>query len=158
MSVEPRFRGQASLLIDAPARSVFDLVTDVSRLPDWNSCIDRVVEQPASLQEGAEWLVVIHVPHLPKWKSRSTCQHIDREALRFVYKSTSEDKNPSFIDWFWEVTDRGGRAEVTVRWHGYPLTRFRQKIAAPLRSRQLERETRASLDALASCVRSTTVR
>jgi uncharacterized protein YndB with AHSA1/START domain len=154
VSDEPRFRGEARTVIEAPASAVFDLITNLDRLGEWNSAIERVIDRPAELREGAEWLVQMHVPRLPKWRSRSTVRHIDRDGMRFVYSSTSDDRNPSYIDWFWDVADRGGASEVTVRWHGYPLTFFRQRVAAPMRSRQLEREVRASLDALTSCVRS----
>ncbi len=147
---EPQFRGEASRIVDGPAARVFDVITDVDRLPEWNAAIDAIIERPPQLAEGTEWLVRIHVPRLPKWKSRSTVQHVDFDNWRFVYSSTSEDRNPSYIDWFWTVVDRSGRSEVTVRWHGYPQTFFRQRFAAPMRSRQLEREVAASLDALAT--------
>ena len=148
MTVEPRFRGEVTALVDVPATRVFDLITNVDRLPEWNAAISEVIERRETLIEGAEWLVVMDVPLLPNWKSRSTVRHIDGENLRFVYASTSEDRNPSYVDWFWEVTDRGGRSEVTVRWHGYPLTFFRQRLAAPMRRRQLSKEVSASLAAL----------
>jgi hypothetical protein len=49
---------------------------------------------------------------------------------------------------FWQVTDRGRHSEVTVRWHGYPLTFFRQRIAAPMRRGPFANEVGVSLDAL----------
>jgi uncharacterized protein YndB with AHSA1/START domain len=153
MTREPAFSGEATATIEAPAARVFELITNIDRLPEWNEAIDEVVDSPASLETGAEWVVVLHVPHLPRWKSRSTVRHLDTEGLRFAYASTSDDNNPSYVDWFWEVVDRGGRSEVTVRWHGYPLTLFRRLVAPRVRRGPLEREVRASLDALTSFVR-----
>ncbi len=155
MTAEPRFRGEVSRIIDAATTQVFDVLTDLERLPEWNDCIQRVVECPVAVEEGADWLVVMNVPLLPRWKSRSTVIHVDRTNFRFVYRSTREARNPSYIDWFWEAYDRGGRTEVTVRWHGYPLTVFGRRVGAPMRRRQLRHEVATSLEALARASRAT---
>ena len=155
MTDEPRFRGEASALIDAPADAVFDLITDVRRLPEWNNAIENIVAGPGVLSDRAEWVVTMHPPGLPRWRSRSTVRLLDGDARQFVYASTSVDTNPSYIDWFWHVVDRGGRSDVSVRWHGYPLTLFRRYVAAPMRRRHLAREVPASLHAIAAALRTT---
>jgi uncharacterized protein YndB with AHSA1/START domain len=48
------FHGRASVRIDAAPRAVFDMVTDVARLPEWNAAIEAVVERPPALAEGVE--------------------------------------------------------------------------------------------------------
>ncbi len=145
---EPRFRGEVSARVDARAADVFALITDINRLHRWNAAVEGLVDGPVELEVGSEWIVTMHVPKLPRWRSRSTVTHLDPEQRRFVYASTSDDRNPSYVDWFWEIADRGDHCVVTVRWHGYPLTFFRQRLGAPMRARQLTREVAASLAAL----------
>ena len=54
------FHGTATAFIDATPESVFDFITDINRLPEWNAAIERVVEAPGSLAYGSEWVVVMH--------------------------------------------------------------------------------------------------
>ena len=47
------FGGSVSADVDAPADDVFALLTDISRLPEWNARIRRVLESaPAPLAPG----------------------------------------------------------------------------------------------------------
>ena len=56
------FGGSVSADVDAPADDVFALLTDTSRLPEWNARIRRVLEPaPAPLAPGAEWVVQMQV-------------------------------------------------------------------------------------------------
>jgi uncharacterized protein YndB with AHSA1/START domain len=41
--------GRASLQVDATPQVVFDLITDVGRLPEWNVAIETVLERPPAL-------------------------------------------------------------------------------------------------------------
>ena len=59
------FHGRASVRIDAAPQAVFDVITDVDRLPEWNGAIEAVVERPPALAEGAEWTIKMHPPRLP---------------------------------------------------------------------------------------------
>ena len=56
------FHGRASARIDAPPAAVFDLITDVDRLPDWNAAIEALVDKPPALVPGAEWTVTVNPP------------------------------------------------------------------------------------------------
>lgn len=47
-------RGVATGTVPALPDAVFEVVTDIGRLPEWNRVIRRVVEQPDRLSEGAE--------------------------------------------------------------------------------------------------------
>ena len=143
------FHGNATQFVDATPESVFDLVTDIGRLPEWNAAIERVAEAPASLSYGAEWVVVMHPPGLPRWQSRSRLEAIDRDALRFAYRSCTDDGNASYIRWTWQVVAVDGGAQVTVMWDGHPRTFWRRVLFAPLLRRpQLSKEVPASLDAI----------
>ena len=81
------FHGTATGRVDATPEAVFDVITDVGRLPEWNDAIESVTERPPALTEGAEWVVVMHPARMPRWKSRSRVEEIDRHALRFAYRT-----------------------------------------------------------------------
>jgi uncharacterized protein YndB with AHSA1/START domain len=68
------FRGCASARIDAAPEAIFDLITDIDRLPDWNTAIEALVRRPPVLVRGVEWEVTMHPPrkrHLAREVPRS---------------------------------------------------------------------------------------
>jgi uncharacterized protein YndB with AHSA1/START domain len=143
------FHGTATAFVDATPESVFDLITDIDRLPDWNSAIESVVATPAELAKDSEWVVVIKPAGLPRWHSRSTVLDINRRGLRFAYRSQSDDGNASYIEWMWHITAVDGGAQVDVAWDAHPMTFWRRVLLAPfIRRPQLSKEVPASLDAL----------
>ena len=144
--------GRASLQVDATPQAVFDLITDVGRLPEWNAAIEAVLERPPALAEGAEWTVKMHPPRLPSWTSISRLEELDRGRFRFAYETRNGDGNPSYTKWAWEVLGAGGGAEVTVSWDVYLKTVDRKFFAGPMRKRQLAREVPDSLAAMAEAV------
>lgn len=141
------FHGTATTRVQASAHEVFELVTDLDRLSDWNRAIERIVERPATLEPGAEWVVVVHPPGMPRWRSRSRVEDIEPDT-RFAYRSRTDDSNPSYALWRWDVAPAGDGAQVTVSWDGYPKTAGRKLFGAPLRRRMLRRETAESLEAM----------
>ena len=144
--------GQASVRVDATPQAVFDLITDVDRLPEWNAAIEAVVERPLALAEGAEWTVKMHPPRLPSWQSISRVEELDRCRYRFAYQTRNADGNPSYVRWAWEVVDGSGGADVTVTWDCYLKTFDRKFLAGPMRKRQLAREVSRSLTTMVSAV------
>jgi uncharacterized protein YndB with AHSA1/START domain len=138
--------------VDAAPQAVFDLITDVGRLPEWNAAIEAVVERPAALAEGAEWTIKMHPPRVPSWKSISRVEELDRHRFRFAYKTRNADGNPSYVKWAWEVAAAGNGAEVTVTWDCYLKTFDRRVLGGPMRKRMLAREVPNSLTAMASAV------
>jgi uncharacterized protein YndB with AHSA1/START domain len=150
------FEGRAEVHIAAEPQSVFDLITDVDKLPSWNKAIEAVSERPPALTAGAEWVVVMHPPRMPRWKSRSRVEEVDRAGLRFAYRTRNEDGNPSYVDWRWEVAGGRGGSEVTVTWDVHLETIDRRLLAGPIRRRQLAREVPASLQEFARVLTTTT--
>jgi hypothetical protein len=144
--------GQASVRVAAAPQAVFDWITDVGRLPDWNAAIEAVVAQPAALAEGAEWTVRMHPSPMMSWGSISRLEELDRGRGRFAYQTRNADGNPSYTRWAWHIADRGDGAEVTVTWDVYLKTADRRFLAGPIRKRQLAREVPRSLSALASAI------
>lgn len=143
------FHGTATTFIDATPESVFDFITDINLLPEWNAAIESVVSAPGSLAYGSEWVVVMHPSRVPRWNSRSHLEAINRDALRFAYRSQSDDGNASYVQWTWQIVAVDGGAQVTVMWEGHPMTFWRRALFAPLLRRpQLSKEVPASLDAI----------
>lgn len=151
------FHGRASARIEATPQAVFDLITDVDRLPEWNDAIETVAERPAALTEGVEWTVTMHPPRLPRWGSISRVEQLDRRNLRFAYETRNADGNPSRVTWCWELEGADGGTEVTVTWDCYLETLDRRLFAGPMRKRHLAREVPKSLDALARALSSNAV-
>jgi uncharacterized protein YndB with AHSA1/START domain len=130
--------------------AVFRTLTTIGDLPAWNHKMTRVVEQPAALQPGAEWVVEFHVLG-QTWKSRSTVDEFDPTSYRFAYRSRTDDGNPSEARWSWTVADDPEGSRVTVSWSLQPVTFWRRVLLGRIRARQLARtEVPASLAALAS--------
>jgi uncharacterized protein YndB with AHSA1/START domain len=146
------FQGKASLRVAATPQAVFDFITNVGRLPEWNAAIEEVAQQPAELAEGAEWTVRMHPARTPRWGSRSKVEVIDRDGHRFAYETRNTDGNPSYSQWAWQLAGAGGGTDVTVTWHVHLKTLDRRFFAGPIRKRQLAREVPQSLDALASAI------
>ena len=150
-----RGSSSASTVVSAPADAVFATLTDIARLPEWNAVMTSVIEQPDRLEVGAEWLVQFHALG-QTWRSRSIVEELDVAARRFAYRSGTDDGNPSYARWTWEVADDGAGSRVTVSWELRPATFWRRVLLAHIRARQLARtEIPASLAALA---RAATVR
>jgi uncharacterized protein YndB with AHSA1/START domain len=146
----------SSAILDAPADQVFATITDISRLPDWNTAITGVIEQPDHLKLGAQWVVGMHALGR-NWHSRSAVEELDVARRRFGYRSVTDDGNPSYAMWTWDVADHPGGAQVTVSVELHPRTCWRRILLVRIRIRQLARtELPDSLEALRAqtCARS----
>jgi Polyketide cyclase / dehydrase and lipid transport. len=146
-------RESVSGRVDAPPAVVFGLLTDVSRLPEWNRAITDVVETPTRLVSGAEWKVRLHALG-QSWVSKSRVSELDPEALRFSYRSQSDDGNASYADWAWQVDPEGDGSMVSVSVDLKPVTFWRKHLLVKIR-RPLRSEMRDSLAALRTAIQST---
>jgi hypothetical protein len=152
------FTGSASARIDADPDAVFAWLTDLDHLPDWNAAIEQVAERPPVLEPGARWVVVMHPPWLPRWRSRSTVVELDRTRRRFVHRTVPDDGDPSYLTWRWEVEPAGRGSEVRVLWEAHLLTPLRRLVGGRVRRPQLAREVPTSLAALRRHLTTTTTR
>jgi uncharacterized protein YndB with AHSA1/START domain len=141
------FNSTATTVIDAPVAQVFDRITDIEHLPDWNLEIPEVIEQPAVLEVGAQWVVRMHAMKT-HWNSRSTVTELDPGRGRFAYRSQSDDGNPSFADWLWELAEVDGGTRVTVSVAGHPRTFIRKHFISHVRPRGLGKAMHQSLETL----------
>jgi uncharacterized protein YndB with AHSA1/START domain len=138
-----------SAVVPATADAVFRTLTDIEYLPAWNDVMTSVIESPPSLEAGADWVVEFHALG-QTWRSRSTVEELDPVRRRFAYRSRTDDGNPSFARWTWQVDGDPAGSRVTVAYELHPVTFWRRVLLARIRSRQLARtEIPASLAALA---------
>lgn len=133
--------------IATPPDIVFELITDPGRLPQWNGRIRQVLERPATLEVGSQWVVEMNVMGT-RFPSRSTVLELDRARGRFAHRSKRDDANPSHTVWTWEVASEGTGSRVTLAWDLRGLTLGRRLLAIPIRSRQIPTEAATSLAAL----------
>ena len=138
--------------LGAEPAAIFDLLTTVDRLPEWNAHIDHVVEPCPRLVGDAQWVVQMRAMG-GRWNSRSWLRELDREKLLFSHRTQSDDGNPSYAIWTWQVTPAGDGADVTVSWQLNPKTFWREALIARVRQRQLKKEVRASLETLGHLAR-----
>lgn len=144
--------GSVTGVVPKPAEDVFAFVTDVDRLPEWNAIIAEVVERPGVVQRDAEWVVRIKAMWT-SWASRSRVEEYDVDRRVFSYRSCTDDGNPSYAIWRWQIEDgTGGASRVTVSWDLHPETFWRRVLLARIRSRRLRREVPASIDALTRAI------
>lgn len=145
---------QFSSRVDADADALFATLTDPSRLPSWNTAIRRVVDAPTPLAKGAEWVVELHVMGRT-WNSRSEVAELNTDSRTFRYRSRTDDGNPSYADWSWQVSAAAaqGGSDVTVTWDLHPVTFWRRVLFVHIRHWQLRREVTASVDQLAAAAR-----
>lgn len=129
-------RISASRVVAASADDVFSTLTDIRRLPDWNAAITAVVEQPDSLEVGAQWVVEMHALGRT-WHSRSVLEAIDPIRRVFAHRSCTDDGNPSYALWTWVVADNAEGVLVTVACELHPRTFWRRVLLIRIRSRQL---------------------
>jgi hypothetical protein len=142
----------ASAVMTAGPDAVFGTLIDIARLPEWNAAMTSVVEHPDRLEVGAEWVVEFRVLGRT-WRSRSTVEDIDVAARRFAYRSGTDDGNPSYAHWAWNVTEDAAGSRVTVTWELQPVTFWRRALLVRIRGRQLARtELPTSIAALATTV------
>jgi uncharacterized protein YndB with AHSA1/START domain len=153
MGIEPSIDvsgTSASASVPASPDAVFRTLTDIAGLPAWNAQMTSVIDQPVSLEVGAEWVVEFHALG-QTWRSRSTVEELDVTRRRFAYRSRTDDGNPSYAIWTWDVADDPAGSRVTVTWHLHPVTFWRRVLLSRIRARQLARtELPASIAALAA--------
>jgi hypothetical protein len=138
--------GSATAHVASGPDATFALVTDIGRLPEWNDVIKQVTERPAALAPSAQWCVEVRPPGMPSWTSRSTVTELDAARRRFAYRTQTDDGNPSWADWTWQVDAApNGGSDVTVTWDLHPETFWRRVLFSRIRNRALQKEVRTSI-------------
>lgn len=146
-------RASATSRIGAAPAVVFDFLTDTSKLPNWNRAITEVVDTPTRLSPGTVWRVRIHALGR-SWISKSQVTELDRGSFHFSYRSQSDDGNPSYADWTWQVEPDGEGSQVSVTVELKPITFWRKHLLVKVRRPALRDEMLTSLKALGDTLRS----
>jgi uncharacterized protein YndB with AHSA1/START domain len=147
------FHGSANVLIDATPDQVFAVLTDIERLPVWNAKVHHVIELPdGPVVEDAEWVIEMRAMGT-RWPSRSHATAVDPANWRFEYTSCTDDGNPSYALWSWEIRSHARGSELTVTWAMYVRSFWRRVLLSHLRKPKLEAEIRVSLAGLNSYFR-----
>jgi hypothetical protein len=79
------------------------------------------------------------------WPSRAQALTVDRAELSFEHRSCSDDGNPSYALWSWQVSPAGHGSRLTVTWAVYPRSFWRKLLIARIRRPLLADEVKASL-------------
>jgi len=143
--------GSVTESVAADPDALFALITDINRLPEWNAHVHHIVEAPAELTDGSEWVIELRAMG-SKWNSRARLQELDPVSRRFAHISCSDDGNPSFAYWTWELTPTDAGTRITVSWELQPKTFWRKWLLARIRHRQLKNEVGESLRSAAAIV------
>lgn len=147
------FHGTRTIDLAASATDVFDLLVDVDRLPEWNTHVHHVIARPdRPLAEGVEWVIQMRAMGT-RWPSRSRALTVDRTALTLEHRSSSDDGNPSYALWSWQVTPTGPGCRLTVTWAAHPKSFWRRLLLARARRPVLAREVTGSLAGLDAYLR-----
>jgi hypothetical protein len=150
------FHGIQTVQLAAAAHDVFDLLIDVERLPEWNAHVHHVIQQPdRPLTPGVESVIQMRAMGT-KWPSRSRALTVDPAALSFEHRSCSDDGNPSYALWSWQVTPTAAGSTLTVTWTAHPRSFWRKLLLARARRPFLADEVKASLAGLDTYLRSAT--
>jgi hypothetical protein len=147
------FHGTETVQLAAAAPDVFDLLVDVDRLPEWNAHVHHVIERPERpLAEGVEWVIQMRAMGT-RWPSRARALTVDRAGLRFEHRSCSDDGNPSYALWSWQVNPEPPGSTLTVIWTAHPRSFWRKLLIARARRPVLADEVRASLTGMDNYLR-----
>jgi uncharacterized protein YndB with AHSA1/START domain len=141
-----------SALVPASPEEVFSLVTDPSKLPSWNRAITEVVEAPERLELGSVWKIRLHALS-QSWVSKSEVSAIDPVSRYFAYRSQTDDGNPSYANWEWQVAPDPEGSRVTVKVELHPTTFWRRHLLIKVRRPALRKEMTDSLNSLARAIR-----
>jgi uncharacterized protein YndB with AHSA1/START domain len=143
----------AGTSISATPERVFRLVADPSKLPSWNSAIVEVTEGPACLDLGSVWKVRIRALGR-SWISKSQVTTLDPASGHFAYRSQSDNGNPSYADWDWQIEPDNDGSRVTVGVDLNPTTFWRKHFLVHLRRPALRKEIAESLESLRAAAES----
>jgi uncharacterized protein YndB with AHSA1/START domain len=146
-------RETASALVSATPERVFRLVTDPSKLPSWNRAIVEMTEGPACLEPGSVWKVRMRALGR-SWVSKSQVRTIDPASRHFAYRSQSDDGNPSYADWDWQIEPDNDGSRVTVGVDLNPATFWRKYFLVHIRRPALRKEITGSLASLGAAAES----
>lgn len=105
--------GEVSIEIDAPAVSVYDIVSDLPRTPEWSDEVTRVrwTSSPAPVV-GATWKGWNRVRWI-RWSRKGVVEQAERGAVFAFRTLTTAIKRDSTL-WTFAMSSRGSGCRLTV--------------------------------------------
>ena len=100
---------RAEAIIDAPAERVWDLLSDLSRMPDWSPELVRMVPLKRGGLRVGQWYLGINRRKAVVWPSRSVV------AVLEPGRSLAWDTRSSGARWIWELSPDGEQTRVVHR-------------------------------------------
>jgi carbon monoxide dehydrogenase subunit G len=138
----------ASAVVPASAESVFSLLCDTARYPEWVAGTDAVTRTDGPAREGSTYDEVN--PILGPWKASTHWRVVDHEPPRRSVHSTGDIPLSSHFEVVMEVAHEGdATSEVTVTLRGEPSLGPVGAVFARLMQGQVDRDNRRSVEAFA---------
>lgn len=128
--------------------ALFDLITDLDRLPEWNDHTHHLV---AARRAGTELRMGRRDASPGLSLEQPSSPRTPRSAgapLRL--RQHDRRREPVARLWSWHVTPHTNGSTVAVAWQLEPKTFWRKALLASVRHHQLKWEVRASIHALAA--------
>jgi uncharacterized protein YndB with AHSA1/START domain len=99
----------AEAVIDAPTERVWELLSDLSRMPDWSPELMRMLPLKRGGLRVGQWYLGINRRKGIIWPSRSVIAELEPG------RSVAWDTRTSGARWVWELTPDGDRTRVVHR-------------------------------------------
>jgi len=100
---------RAEATIDAPTAEVWDLLSDLSKMPDWSPELVRMMPLKRGGLRVGQWYLSINRRKAVVWPTRSVVAQVEPE------RSLAWDTKSSGARWIWELTPDGERTRVLHR-------------------------------------------
>ncbi|GAB2881780.1 SRPBCC family protein [Nocardioides pacificus] len=100
---------RAETFVDAPPERVWEVLSDLSRMPQWSSELVRMVAlRPGGLRRG-QWYLGVNRRKLAVWPTRNVVAELEPGRV-LAWDTTS-----SGARWIWELTPEGDGTRVVHR-------------------------------------------
>lgn len=134
----------ASRVIDARPETIFELIADPSRQPEWDGNDNLAQAEGGQRVRGVGEMFAVRITTRDLIRENYVVEF--EEGRRIAWNPASEGEEPSGHLWRWELEPVEGGTQVT---HTYDWTELRDEARLP-RARNTKAENlRASLDRLA---------
>jgi carbon monoxide dehydrogenase subunit G len=137
----------ASAVVPAPPESVFGLLCDTERYPEWVTGTNAVTRTDGPASEGSTYDEVN--PILGPWKASTRWRVVSHEPPRRTVHRTGDIPLSSSFEVVMEVAPEGDASRVTITLRGEPAVGPLGATFARLMQGQVDRDNRRTVEAFA---------